>query len=87
MKRVQRIWIKSVPFENRARELTLQCRKTKTISSITLENKPNQPIAESADAVVKNYGMAQTENRPNSEFRSEKSDRTPHYFCILTFYF
>ena len=45
VKGIQRVWIQSMPFENRPRETALQSRETKVITPITLQNEPNKPIA------------------------------------------
>jgi hypothetical protein len=59
IERVQRVWIQSVLSENVASEVALQRRKAKAISPITFENELNQPVAKSADTVVKNYRKVQ----------------------------
>ena len=46
-----------MPFENRAGETALQRRETKMIFAIVLQYELHQPIAQSADAVIKDDGM------------------------------
>lgn len=52
--RVEVVRIQLVSRQHALRQLTLQRRKSKTIMRVTFQEKLDQPITESADAVVKN---------------------------------